>query len=311
MRNIFIPENQSMARQYLFEVLSNNDSLLASDTLFQDFYNEMLAEAEGKLNAVERRFETYGKMDTTFTPMLNNIDTLLKIFNSYLEHFETIRDSIEQSGTNADSLLEQWIIQIENLETTRQNIVLQHNAVISGEMYEGELTNNIINGDEQNETNSTLMNELFIQLEEANYTNINELYAQLMNIAEQCPYYGGEAVYRARAALELVNDSLTYNDDVNCLQFGIYRNAETINNNLNIIVKPNPANDNIFVSVSCKDVELFNAELRNAIGQVVYTGMLNCNKENRIKIQQLKQGIYSLIIKTREGSNSYKIVIIR
>ena len=86
---------------------------------------------------------------------------------------------------------------------------------------------------------------------------------------------------------------------------------KTINNNLNIIVKPNPANDNIFVSVSCKDVELFNAELRNAIGQVVYTGMLNCNKENRIKIQQLKQGIYSLIIKTREGSNSYKIVIIR
>jgi hypothetical protein len=81
----FIPENQSMARQYLFEVLSNNDSLLASDTLFQNFYNEMLAEAEGQLNAVERRFETYGKMDTTFVPMLNNIDTLLKIFNSYLE----------------------------------------------------------------------------------------------------------------------------------------------------------------------------------------------------------------------------------
>jgi hypothetical protein len=75
----FIPESQSMARQYLFEVLSNNDSLLASDTLFQDFYNEMLAEAEGKLNAVERRFETYGKMDSTFAPMLHNIDSLISL----------------------------------------------------------------------------------------------------------------------------------------------------------------------------------------------------------------------------------------
>jgi hypothetical protein len=309
----FIPENQSMARQYLFEVLSNNDILLASDTLFQNFYNEMLAEAEGQLNAVERRFETYGKMDTTFVPMLNNIDTLLKIFNSYLESFETIRDSIEQSGTNADSLLEQWIVQIENLETTRQNIILQHNAVISGEMYEGELTNNIINGDEQNETNSTLMNELFIQLEEANYTNINELYAQLMNMAEQCPYYGGEAVYRARAVLELVNDSLIYNDDVNCLLYGIYRIGvmDSTLTEEKIDVKPNPANNYIKVKVHCKENEVYDVEIINTIGQKVLNTSLPCNKENNINISFLQQGIYTVTVKTNTKIQSFKLSIIK
>ena len=313
MSGIFIPESQSMARQYLFQVLSSNDSLLASDTLFLNFYNEMLAEAEGQLQEVERRFETYGKMDSIFAPMLQNIDSLTNLYNYYIEHFDEMRDSIEQSGINPDSLREQWIFHIENLDVTRVNIVMQHNAVISGEMYEGELTNNITNGDEQNETNSTQMNELFIQLEEASYTNVNELYAQLMNIAEQCPYYGGEAVYRARSVLELVNDSLVYNDDVNCLQYGIYRQGVIADENKNavIIVKPNPANEYVFVKVLCNDDEKFAAEISDAYGRIVYKDDLSCNKENKTITIELKQGIYTLLVKTTQGNKTYKIAIIR
>ena len=313
MSDIFIPESQSMARQYLFQILATNDSLLNSDTLFQNFYNAMLAEAEGQLQEVERRFETYGKMDSTFTPMLNNIDTLLKVFNSYVEDFKAIRDSIEQSGTNADSLLEQWIIQIENLETTRQNIVLQHNAVIAGEMYEGELTNNIINGDEQNEINSTLMNELFTQLEEANYTNLNEVHSQLLSIAEQCPYYGGEAVYRARAVIALVNDSIEYNDDVNCLLYGIYRQGVIANEKKNsiIIVRPNPANEYVSVKVNCRNNETFVTEITNAVGQIVLQDILQCNVENVMKINQLQQGVYTVIVRTSFKTQSFKLTIVR
>lgn len=313
MSGIFIPESQSMARQYLFQVLSSNDSLLASDTLFLNFYNEMLAEAEGQLQEVERRFETYGKMDSIFAPMLQNIDSLTNLYNYYIEHFDEMRDSIEQSGINPDSLREQWIFHIENLDVTRVNIVMQHNAVISGEMYEGELTNNITNGDEQNETNSTQMNELFIQLEEASYTNVNELYAQLMNIAEQCPYYGGEAVYRARAILELVNDSLIYNDDMNCLPYGIYREGKGIveDSNSKITVKPNPANSYIKVKVNCRENEMYDVEIINAIGQKVLNTTLQCNKENNISISYLQQGIYTVTVKTNTKVQSFKLSIIR
>ncbi|MEI2760513.1 MAG: T9SS type A sorting domain-containing protein [Bacteroidia bacterium] len=309
----FIPESQSMARQYLFQVLTNNDSLLASDTLFQNFYNEMLAEAEGQLNSVERRFETYGKMDSTFIPMLNSIDTLLKVFNSYVEDFEAMRDSIEQSGTNADSLLEQWIVQIGNLERTRQNIILQHNAVISGEMYEGELTNNIINGDEQNEINSTLMNDLFMQLEEANYTNIDEHYNEIMNIAEQCPYYSGEAVYRARAVIALVNDSIEYNDDVNCLLYGIYRQGKTANEltSERIEVKPNSASDYVSIKVSCKENETFSADITNTVGQSVLNKKLKCNQVNIINISELQQGAYTIVVKTKNEIQNFKLIVVR
>jgi hypothetical protein len=303
-----------MARQYLYELLDNNPDLLASDSLFQQFYDRMKEEAEGQLNEVERRFEVYGKMDSTFAPMLQNIDSLINVRELWLSGFDEMKDSIAVLGIDADSLRGQWILQIENLALTRANIIMQHNAVISGEMYEGGLTNNIINGDEQNEINSVAMNDLFMQLEEIHYSSIAEYYAELNAIAQQCPYYGGEAVYRARAALELINDSLVYNDDVNCLLYGIYRNAQQAaaeNNDLAILVKPNPANDYINVRVVCEETDLFYAEIRDALGQIIYTDKLKCNKENRINTKHFKPGIYTLLVKAKEGNRTYKIVILR
>lgn len=156
------------------------------------------------------------------------------------------------------------------------------------------------------------MNELFIQLEEANYSNLNELYSQLLSIAEQCPYYGGEAVYRARSVLMLVNDSLGYNDDANCLLYGIYRNGQTItNNNLKIVVKPNPANEYVFVKIICNSDEKFNIQIVDAYGRIVCKENLRCNKENKIITRELSQGIYSLLVKTTKGNKTYKIAIVR
>ena len=313
MSGIFIPESQSMARQYLFQVLSSNDSLLASDTLFLNFYNEMLAEAEGQLQEVERRFETYGKMDSTFAPMLHNIDSLISLYNYYIAHFDEMRDSIENMGIDADALREQWYQYIENLDVTRVNIVMQHNAVKSGEMYEGELANNIIQPDEVPEYNSARLNEIFIHLEENDYNTIEEFYLELLEIANQCPYYGGEAVYRARAILELVNDSLIYNDDMNCLPYGIYREGKGIveDSNSKITVKPNPANSYIKVKVNCRENEMYDVEIINAIGQKVLNTTLQCNKENNISISYLQQGIYTVTVKTNTKVQSFKLSIIR
>ncbi|MBE7510756.1 MAG: T9SS type A sorting domain-containing protein [Bacteroidia bacterium] len=306
----FIPESQSMARQYLFEVLSNNPDLMKGDTLFENFYNLMLEEAEGQLKEVERRFENYGKMDSTFIPMLQNVDSLIRNYEMLIREIDSICKA--NKGWNCDSLREAYNSQIENLSVVKQNIIIQYKAVQTGEKLEAELKNNIISGEEQNETNSKLMNEMFSQLEENNYKNINELYAQLLSLAEQCPYYGGEAVYRARAVLELVNDSLVYNDDANCLLYGIYRQGQTtINNDLNIVVKPNPANEYVFIKVLCNDDVKFKTQIFNVYGQIIYEGNLNCNKENKIITKEFKQGVYTILIKTLQGNKTYKIAIIR
>jgi len=309
----FIPESQSMARQYLFEILDNDSALRNSDTLFTNFYNTMIIEAEGQLKEVERRFETYGKMDSTFMPVLNNIDSLSYLLNTNITRFDEMRDSIELLGINPDSLREQWILQIASLDSTRADIIMQYNAVQSGEMYEGELTNNIINGDEQNETNSSLMNNLFAQLEDAIYTNVDELYSQLLNIAVQCPYYGGEAVYRARAAIALLNDSIEYNDAANCLLYGIYRTGITDSTIIDekIEVKPNPASDFFSIEVSCKENEMYVADIINATGQKVLTKILLCNERYNVNINGIQPGAYTVVVRTKNKIQNFKLVIVR
>ncbi|MCB0850530.1 MAG: T9SS type A sorting domain-containing protein [Bacteroidetes bacterium] len=277
-------------------------------------YNTMHAEAEGQLKEVERNFERYGKMDSTFIPMLNNIDSLVNVYNYYKAHFDEMRDSIEHLGMNADSLKEAWYVQIENLDITRANIVMQHNAVITGEMYEGELTNNIIQPEEVPEYNSARLNEIFMILEDVSYSNIDEYYTELLSIAEQCPYYGGEGVYRARAMLYLINDTLQYNDDANCLLYGFYRQgnlSDKYSDETKISIKPNPANTFVRIRVSCSENEMFTAKIINAVGQEVLETNLQCNKDNVISTANFQQGIYTVTVKTNSKIQSFKLSIIR
>ena len=277
-------------------------------------YNTMHAEAEGQLKEVERNFERYGKMDSTFIPMLNHIDSLVNVYNYYKAHFDEMRDSIEHLGMNADSLKEAWYVQIENLDITRANIVMQHNAVITGEMYEGELTNNIIQPEEVPEYNSARLNEIFMILEDVSYSNIDEYYTELLSIAEQCPYYGGEGVYRARAMLYLINDTLQFNDDANCLVYGFYRTGvtdSTFVNSERIEVKPNPANEYVSVEVSCKENETYVADIINATGQKVLTKIFPCNEKHNINISGIQQGSYTVVVKTKNRVQNFKLVIVR
>ena len=65
----------------------------------------------------------------------------------------------------------------------------------------------------------------------------------MFNIAQQCPYAGGPAVYIARGLLRVVNDSIEYFDDVVCLQYGIFRTANISVQSGEPTIKliPNPA----------------------------------------------------------------------
>jgi hypothetical protein len=307
----FIPESQSMARQYVFEILYNNPDLLASDTLFQQFYNNMLAEADAQLVDVKRNFENYGKMDSTFVPLLNNVDSLIRIYEYWLSATDSICDV--NKDRNCDSLREAFALQIENLAITRQNIMLQYKAIQDGEKLDGEIINNLINPDDVTEYFSARLNEIFSNLEDNIYSNTDEYFNELMSIAMQCPYYGGEAVYRARTILELMNDSLIYDDDINCLIFGYYKMAGS-NNSLqieDINVKPNPTRDNISVKVNCNNDETFIVDIHNSVGQTVLQAKLKCNIENILNLNHLQQGVYSIIIKSSFKTQSSKLIILK
>jgi hypothetical protein len=66
--------------------------------------------------------------------------------------------------------------------------------------------------------------------------------------AQQCPSSGGEAVFRARELIRLVNDSIEYDDASVCAQMGIYRKkqiAEEKNQTIDLLLIPNPAKEQV------------------------------------------------------------------
>ena len=309
----FIPESQSMARQYLYEVISNDTTLLR-DSVLNLFYTNMQVETEAQLYTVKDYFGNIGKMDSTFVPLLLMNDSLTQVYLDYIDNFEKIEDSIKIAGQDPDSLKEQWTKQIEMLKQWRDDIILQYDAVKTGNLMEGELLNSTITGGEQNEINSQRLNEIIIDLEENHYGNIDDYYNELLIIAHQCPYYGGEAVYRARAILELVDDEIIYSDDANCLLAGYYRKSDTITTqkqDYTISVRPNPANKSMYISVGCKEEDVFEFKILNAIGQYILGGKYKCNNNNIVNVKDLEQGVYTVIVEAQGKIQYFKVTIVR
>jgi len=126
----------------------------------------------------------------------------------------------------------------------------------------------------------------------------------------QCPYSGGKPVYQMRAIAQYFNDSIEYNDDVNCLQQGIYRHTENsakykVSAN-DFVVYPNPAQDKIHVNIKNKIEGLCRMELLSTTGAILQTTSFNCEEKNyETDISHLKEGMYYVKI---EFNNEYRFI---
>ncbi len=76
-------------------------------------------------------------------------------------------------------------------------------------------------------------------------------------------------------------------------------------------MKPNPANSYIKVKVICRENEMYNAKITNAMGQKILETTLQCNKENVIRTTNFQQGFYTVTVKTNTKVHSFKLSIIR
>ena len=90
-------------------------------------------------------------------------------------------------------------------------------------------------------------------------------------IAEQCPYEGGRAVYRARFFISLFDDAKVYDDDKICHDNGYERIAKNESiKTLDFIIKPNPASEQFQVIIPNHSNEVIEVELTSLIGATVF-----------------------------------------
>jgi hypothetical protein len=163
------------------------------------------------------------------------------------------------------------------------------------------------------EENEQAVNEIYLSILGQNQIQINQSSIdQLEYVASQCPLAGGNAVYRARALLYLIDDNYVFDDLNICLQAGIIlRQKSELQPTAHLF--PTPANNSVTLTYKLPDGS--NAELHvfNSIGSLQLTQQLDTGlTEVSFSIEQLTPGVYQFRIYTScDFQMSGKLVIIR
>ena len=109
---------------------------------------------------------------------------------------------------------------------------------------------------------------------------------QLLAIAYQSPYVGGEAVYRARAILNL---------DIDDTQFA-YRLADVDSSTIReLFIYPNPSRGKFTINYNFEKDEVVNLTVFNLLGEIV--GMYNMKSEDKLyslDLSHLASGVYTV-----------------
>lgn len=196
------------------------------------------------------------------------------------------------------------------------NLKAQREAIMDNDLANAELNNDLVVPRPLREINSQLLNEIeiaFLQSEQ-NINVIRNHYQTLLPIAHQCPFAGGTAVYLMRTFVSMFNDSLEYNDDVACLLNGIYRQGQettSLDEAQEIIVVPNPADDNVTIKLDPSMNGICYIEFNDAFGKLIFSQKLDCKlKSKDIDTSKMSNGIYYLKVKTDSLSIKKKVAII-
>ena len=125
------------------------------------------------------------------------------------------------------------------------------------------------------EQNEKSINDIFFStLAKHNFAFTELQKAAITDIAHQCPYTGGEAVYRARVLHTTLTGLIDFDDSTSCAIQGInwrHSNPPKVEKSITVSVIPNPTNGNaafvfsISIESNC-DIEIF-----NSLGQKIST----------------------------------------
>ena len=137
---------------------------------------------------------------------------------------------------------------------------------------------------------------------------------QLLSIAHECPFVGGQAVYKARALYRLVNPIEAYDDYPLCHSLGLLRKRPTDDSPLlESIVYPNPSSNSATLAYSISEDTKTTLEIFDFSLKLVFTEVLNnAERQKQLNLGNYIQGLYIYnIIQNNHVISTGKFSIVR
>lgn len=296
----YIEEAKSNAKIFLYEDLKKDSVTYSNNSALMQFLNDNANTTFGKLNNVKQMIKEAFALDSSNAFLLKEKDSLITV---YLNNVNEL-DSIAAADSTVDNLTarETELITINDLQQERASILIQ--ATNLQKLDNAKSINNSVQPNELPEYNLKLVYEISIVYEKNNKDSIAQYYATLLNIAEQCPYSGGKAVYMARGLVALFNDTIMYEDESNCLLQGYYRlqNVQPdIEENMGIRIIPNPANTFADVELNSSYEGICRIIITDIYSKKLSEQTFDCkNRQYRIRTEKYKSGVYNLKIQIND-----------
>lgn len=318
----FIAESQDLARQYLFDKLANDAALRAQFGSFQSFYSAHQNTNIEILQNAKAGIESITQYSSYYTLAIKTADSILTHLNDSL----LLLDSLRSVSTGIDSLIDTTASKIRAQIKSVQNLVMQVNAYQeaqnTGKINTALFDNSLVQSSKLVEQNEKLINTIYLETIAQGIYELNaNQAASVLSIAEQCPYSGGSAVYRARVLYQLVDKNMEYNDFSTCLAQGYFRKSHPENSQINdstselvkFGISPNPAKNEATVYYENKFKEVSFLEICNLSGKKIDSFELPQDGTTvKLNTSFYENGVYLVkILSSKAISNALKLVVLK
>jgi hypothetical protein len=308
----YVAESKSIARQQLFTELIADSTSLSLNAVLNNFVSNNTYGNIGKLATVRQQLGAHFVLGTVVTDSLVLLDSLLL----EIQYSTYNVDSLIETDTSTAFVLQKSnaLNQLKTISDNRTAITTSQHASYLNAASQAIITNNQVNAVIDPEVNHKSVNQFEAGMRSNGLAWVASQKASILNIASQCPYKGGEAVYRARLLLKAINDTTAFEDESVCLSQGVYRQNSITDNSLyiaEVTLIPNPASDILQVHWDQDKLTIHSISIYDSRMQLCLT--LNSTKTDspfNINIGTLAPGVYTVAFNSNINSVMYKKLIV-
>ncbi len=184
---------------------------------------------------------------------------------------------------------------------------------------DAEQANEDIDNTEAQDENEQIINRIYLKILRYSIDSLSEVDSTfIVELANQCPYIGGSAVFKARSLITIYYPSSLFDDLKLCSDVGVYKQSSTNNSNAKSIISkeneylqqivrnelkakiisdefaiyPNPTDGQIAISYNMRTDSWLNIiDIAGRVVKVIYLA-----KENNkviVNINELSVGLYT------------------
>jgi hypothetical protein len=287
----------------VYDKLVDNTILLSDSGIIDSFYFSFQNSSLGQLSAIEHQKNNILALDSASAAQLGMLYDLRDSISQVLMYADTlITDSI-YTDSLAQTQIAAWQRAIYGIDSVLDTI----NAQV------GQITELVAIGspDKNKEIEGVIANNDNIETVQIVDANLKQFYdiflstsaqgidtftadqiSSLYYLANQCPLSGGEAVFRARSLLTLIDDSTLYYNDNLCsggsgdstrMMLVSGTNTNTVTDTtpanqakpiLKVILYPNPAKDYAVLQLN-QDISPLQLQIIDGVGGLVINQSIN------------------------------------